>query len=138
MATLALDLGKRKIGAAINDEISLTAHPLRPLSGHSFDSLVKQLQGLFAERDITQLVVGLPLNMDGSEGPASRRARALARRLHSALGVPVHLHDERLSSFEAKERLKGRLKGSRLNEAVDSMAAAIILENWITSQSDGR
>jgi putative Holliday junction resolvase len=87
------------------------------------------------EYEVTQAVVGLPLNMDGSEGASARTARAFAPRLASALGVPVHLFDERLSTFEAEDRLRQRGVSARdMKAQVDAEAAAVILQGWM----DGR
>jgi putative holliday junction resolvase len=80
-------------------------------------------------------VVGLPFNMDGTEGPSARLARAFAPRLASALGVPVDLFDERLSTFEAEQRLRARGVSARdMKGQVDAEAAAVILQEWL----DGR
>ncbi len=83
-------------------------------------------------RRIDRVVVGLPINMDGSEGPMARAARAFAERLRLATGLEVEFQDERLSSFEARERL-ARVAGSgaRKKRPVDAVAAAVILESWL-------
>jgi putative pre-16S rRNA nuclease len=76
--------------------------------------------------------VGLPLNMDGSEGPAARLSREFAARLGEALGVPVDLFDERLSTFEAETRLRDRgISAKDARALVDSEAAAVILQGWL-------
>jgi putative Holliday junction resolvase len=69
--------------------------------------------------------------MDGSEGPMARHARNFAAQLSDAIGIPVQLHDERLSSFEAEDRLAGSVRTSRKKQAIDAVAAAVILEGWL-------
>jgi len=87
------------------------------------------------EYEVTRAVVGLPLNMDGTEGPSARLARAFAPRLQAALRVPVDLFDERLSTFEAEDRLRARGVSARdMKALVDAEAAAVILQGWL----DGR
>lgn len=94
------------------------------------------LRSLLADRGVTSIVVGLPLNMDGSEGPMAGAARAFAEQLRLATGLPVELYDERLSSFEAEERLRGAISSKAARKrAVDAMAAVVILEGWIESRS---
>jgi putative Holliday junction resolvase len=84
------------------------------------------------EYEVGQLVVGLPLNMDGSEGPSARHARAFAEKLSRALAVPAALQDERLSTFEAESRLRERgVSGKDVRAKVDAEAAAVILQEWL-------
>ena len=94
------------------------------------------IRGAAEEYEVERAVVGLPLNMDGSEGPSARLARAFAPRLEAALGVPVELFDERLSTFEAETRLRDR--GLSVKEArarVDAEAAAVILQGWLDREA---
>jgi putative Holliday junction resolvase len=87
------------------------------------------------EYEVTRAVVGLPLNMDGSEGPSARLTRSFAPLLSQALGVPVDLFDERLSTFEAEDRLRSRgVTAREMKALVDAEAAAVILQGWL----DGR
>lgn len=93
------------------------------------------IRSLLIERGVSLIVVGLPLNMDGTEGPSARAARAFAEHLGSATGLPVELFDERLSTFEAEERLR-EASASRAVKKVarDAVAAAIILEGWLATR----
>ena len=132
MSTLALDLGKRRIGVAVTDASGLAVHPLATIQRGKPKSDLDAIIALIAGRQVERVIVGLPLNMDGTEGPPARAARAFAQALSESLGLPVDLHDERLSSFEAKERLKeGLLRRSKRKRAVDQIAAVIILESWL-------
>jgi putative Holliday junction resolvase len=92
---------------------------------------------MLRDRDVTTIVVGLPLNMDGSEGPAARAARLFADRMAAALKVEVDMFDERLTSFEAEERLKGMpVKRGARKPAIDAIAATVILEGWMQSRGE--
>jgi len=132
MAIAALDLGKRRIGIAIADDAGLAVHPIGALERRSLVRDLELIRARLLEFEVSHIVVGLPLNMDGSAGPAARAAETFASRLREACGVPVDLFDERLTSFEAEERLK-ELSGRRARDkgTVDAVAASIILEGWL-------
>ncbi|MGD0072706.1 MAG: Holliday junction resolvase RuvX [Candidatus Binataceae bacterium] len=132
MSTLALDLGKRRIGVAVTDMSDLAAHPLATIERGKSKSDLDAILALIEGRHVERVIVGLPLNMDGTEGQPARAARAFAEALSISLGLPVELHDERLSSFEARERLKqGQLRRSKRKRTVDQIAAVVILESWL-------
>ncbi len=134
MAILALDPGKRKIGAAVTDETGLTVAQLGNVPRGPDDTLLTELNHLLAGRRVDLVVIGLPLNMDGSEGVGARAARQLGDLITRSMAVPVEYHDERLTTFEAKERLKGRLARGKLKSSLDSAAAAVILESWMAAR----
>jgi putative Holliday junction resolvase len=142
MAIAALDLGKRRIGIAVADNDGLAVHPVGALERRSLARDLESILARFAEFEVTQVVVGLPLNMDGTAGPAARAAEAFADRVRDSSNLPVDLFDERLTSFEAEERLRemtlrrphersrsGRSKGDK--GRIDALAASIILEGWL-------
>jgi putative Holliday junction resolvase len=132
MRTLGVDLGKARIGLALADDLLRTARPLETVQHRSAGADVARIVAVAREWEVARAVVGLPINMDGSEGPAARHARAFAARLAEALGLPVELFDERLSTFEAEQRLKERGVPSReLRARVDAEAAAVILQGWL-------
>jgi putative Holliday junction resolvase len=135
MRFLGVDVGRARIGLALADDVLKTARPLRAVARRGEQGTFADIGETAREYEVGQLVVGLPLNMDGSEGPASRHARAFAEKLSQALGVPVALQDERLSTFEAESRLRGRgVYGKDVRARVDAEAAAVILQEWL----DGR
>lgn len=103
---------------------------------HSLARDLGTIAEMLRDRDVTVIIVGLPLNMNGSEGPAALSARSFAARLADTLKVEVELFDERLTSFEAEERLKGMpvKRGSR-KPAIDAIAATVILEGWIEARA---
>ena len=135
MATAALDLGRRRIGVAVTDAVSMGAYPVGVVERRSVRRDLEAIAAMLREREVTTIVVGLPLNMDGSEGPAARSARTFAEKVATVLRVEVEMFDERLTSFEAEERLKGMpiRKGAR-KPAIDAIAAAVILEGWMESR----
>jgi len=133
MAIAALDVGRRRIGVAIAEDAgSSAAYPIGAIARRSLAKDFEALGTLLRSRDVKQVVVGLPLNMDGSVGRQARAAQDFARRLEAAIGLPVSLYDERLSSFEAEERLRESPRKSRPSKtAIDAVAAAVILEGWL-------
>ncbi|MFZ0659055.1 MAG: Holliday junction resolvase RuvX [Candidatus Binataceae bacterium] len=131
MTIVAVDFGKKRIGLAISGPELTGAYPLGTVERRSIALDLADIEHRLAERQVTRIVVGLPLSMDGSEGPIARAARAFAARLGAHLGLPVDFQDERLSSFEAGERMKSSAGGRRRKAALDSVAATVILEEWI-------
>jgi len=132
---LGIDLGRARIGLALADDILRTARPLRAVQRSDEATDLAEIGTVAREYEVARAVVGLPFNMDGTEGASARMARAFAPRLASALGVPVDLFDERLSTFEAEDRLRARGVSARdMKKQVDAEAAAVILQEWL----DGR
>jgi putative Holliday junction resolvase len=129
---LAFDFGLVQIGVAVGNTLLRSTQPLAILRAregvpdwHTVDLLVREWQP-----DL--LVVGDPLNMDGSDSALCERARKFARRLHGRLGLPVAMVDERLTSFEAKQisREQGH-KGNYKRRPIDSQAAELVLQSWL-------
>ncbi len=127
MILIAFDHGTDKIGVASGNGVTGTASPLPALRCRDGQPDWNHLTALLDDWRPNTLVVGLPLNMDGSESESSRRARKFARRLHGRFGLPVWMIDERLSTREARERTGTR----RADPKVDSMAAAVIAEGYL-------
>jgi putative pre-16S rRNA nuclease len=135
-AIAALDVGHKRIGIAICEAPGGAAYPVGAIERRSTARDVVRLAAELGPRQVSRVIVGLPLNMDGSEGPRARSARAFASRLQAALGVPVELFDERLTSVEAEERM--RLGSGRVsNKArIDAVAASVILEGWLAAAAN--
>ncbi len=129
---LGFDFGTRNIGVASGQVITRTATALPSLKARDGIPDWQQIEALIDEWRPDAVVVGIPLNMDGSESDMSRRARKFGNRIHGRWGLPFYPADERLTSFEAKE-WAGRLghKGHYRSNPVDAMAAQIILEAWL-------
>ncbi|HUH38562.1 MAG TPA: Holliday junction resolvase RuvX [Spongiibacteraceae bacterium] len=134
---LAFDYGLKFIGVAHGQSLTGTAAALPPIAARDGVPDWTVVEKLLAEWRPQRVVVGLPLNMDGSESPMSERARKFAQRLHGRFGVPVALVDERLSSFEARGQILAQ--GSRDFRArqVDGRAAVVILESWLSDRATG-
>ena len=126
---LGLDPGEKNIGVAICDPGLAVATSYATLQRGKLSSVVAELQTIVATESIGGLVVGLPRNMDGSEGPKAQSARALGRSLEQALKLPVALWDERLSTAAVTRRLiDADASRKKRAEVVDKMAAAYILQ----------
>ncbi|MCX8956959.1 Holliday junction resolvase RuvX [Erwinia psidii] len=131
MTILAFDFGTKSIGVAIGQQLTGTARPLTAIKAQDGIPDWNKIDALLKEWQPDRVVVGLPLNMDGTEQPLTARARKFANRLHGRFGVQVDLHDERLSTVEARADLFSRGGFRALNKgSVDSLSAVIILESW--------
>lgn len=128
---LGVDWGRRRVGVAVSDELGLLAHPLTTIEGVSLDGVVDQLVALARERRANTVVMGLPRNMDGTEGGSATAAALLGRRLEDR-GLRVDFVDERLTTVEAEERLRAGGRSSRARrERRDQAAAAVILQSYL-------
>jgi putative holliday junction resolvase len=128
---LGIDYGSRRIGLATGDELGV-ATPLPALVEGETPDRRRALAELVRARRIDELVLGQPLNMDGSIGPKAREMAALAEELRAELGRPVHLVDERLTSHLVEQGMKQReLRAIRASGVIDSRAAAVILQDYL-------
>lgn len=132
---MAFDYGLRQIGVATGNVELGTTRPLPLLRARDGIPDWNALESVVRQWQPDLLVVGEPLNMDGSESELSTRANKFARRLHGRLGIPVEMVDERLSSFEAKQlsREQGH-RGDYKKQPVDSLAAELILRTWLSGE----
>lgn len=135
---MAFDYGLRQIGVAVGNTELGTSRPLTVLRARDGVPDWIELGQLVGEWQPDLLVVGDPLNMDGSESELSLRARKFARRLEGRLGIATTLTDERLSSFEAKQQQRARgHRGNYRDKPVDSHAAELILQTWLDESGSG-
>jgi putative Holliday junction resolvase len=135
MRYLGLDVGRARIGLALADDVLRTAQPRATVVRRAEAADLQAIAEVARDFEVDRLVVGLPLNMDGTEGASARLARAFAEKVGAGLGLPVELQDERLSTFEAEGRLRERGLDSRAQRGqIDAEAAAVILQSWL----DGR
>ena len=133
---LALDIGSSRVGVAVSDELQITVRPLASIKRGSWKQLLRDIKHLVAELRAQAIVIGLPLRLDGTEGNAAIEMREMARKFRLSLTVPVHLHDERLTTFLAQENLKaGRNDAKEIADRLDSEAAAIILRDFIENKN---
>ncbi len=135
MRYLGLDLGRATIGLALADDVLRTAQPLETVRRSNEAADLAALRRVAHEFEVSRAVVGLPLNMNGTEGPSARLARSFASKVEASLGIPVQLFDERLSTFEAESRLRERGLSTRAQRGViDAEAAAVILQDWLDAR----
>ena len=131
---LALDLGKRRIGLAISDELGITAQGLETFQRVRVREDVAKLAELVHERNVSLILMGNPVNMSGREGRQSDYARDFGERLRAATGVDVKLWDERLTTVEAQRVLhESGISSHKRTQAVDRLAAVILLESYLDS-----
>lgn len=135
MRVLGIDLGQERVGLAISDQSGILAQPLAVLPARE-DVLWPRLQAVVEEFGVTAVVVGLPLNMNGSRGPQAERAELFAREAEERLHLPVHLWDERLTTRVAERALiETGLSRRRRHGIVDKVAAVIILQGYLDRQA---
>jgi len=126
---LGLDLGTKTIGVALSDVTRTIASSVETIRRKKFSIDVAALQKLIAEHDIAGLVLGLPRNLDGSEGPRAQSSRAFARNLNQLCPIPILLWDERLTTAAAERLLiSADASRKRRSEVIDKMAATLILQ----------
>ena len=133
---LGFDYGTKQIGVAVGQAVTGQARELRVLKAQNGVPDWQQVEALIREWQPDAIVVGLPLNMDGTPSDMSARAEKFARRLNGRFNLPVFTHDERLTTFEAKgQRLaQGQRDGYR-DRPVDALAAALLLEGWLAENA---
>ena len=130
---LGIDYGSKRMGLALSDPTGFLASPLEVWPA---ETPLKNYARLCRERDIERVIVGLPLRMDGGEGPAAELARAFADRLRGVLKVPVEMWDERWTTLSAHQALiEGGARRERRREIVDQVAAQIMLQHYLDAHA---
>ena len=128
-ALMGLDLGTKTIGVAVSDALRSVASPIETIKRRKFGLDAARVLELCAGRSVTGIVLGLPMNMDGSEGPRCQSTRAFARNLAALTEVPISFWDERLSTVAAERvLLEADTSRKRRAEVIDHVAAAYILQ----------
>ncbi len=136
MRVLGLDLGERRIGLSISDPEATVATPAGVLERTGLERDLSALGALIREREVEQVVVGLPIHMDGRLGPEAEAARRFAAALSEAVGVKVDLLDERWTSVEAERALReSGVRRSKRRESIDSVAATILLRTYLARRA---
>lgn len=135
MRAFGLDVGTKTVGVALSDPLGMTAQTLSTLRRTGLRSDLAALRRLAEDHQVTRAVVGLPLNMDGTEGASAARSRAFGEALAKALDIPVEYWDERLSTVAANRALReSTLSHQRRKAVVDQVAAAFILQGWLDAR----
>lgn len=137
MRVLALDLGSKRIGVAVSDGDGRVATPIGTLERHrDRPRLHREVAALVEEWDAELLLLGLPIALDGTEGPAAAAVLAERDELAAVVGVPVEVHDERMTTRIAERSLRerGDLDGPARRKVIDTVAASVILQDWLDRQ----
>jgi putative Holliday junction resolvase len=133
---LALDVGNRRIGLAVTDELGVTAQGLRTLVRTSQRRDLETLRKIARKYKVTEIVMGRPVHMSGEASAQSEKVERFARELGEALELPIHFYDERLTSWEAHELLdREGLSREEKKGKVDQIAATLILQGYLQSKN---
>lgn len=138
MRYLAIDLGDKRTGFAVGDDFTRMAAPVGMVELPVGPRLIEAIAQVIREHEPGAIVLGLPLNMDGTEGDAARRVRAFGEQVASATGLPIHVQDERLTSYAADQRMAqtGRTHKQK-KQLRDALAAAEILRDFLEARAAG-
>ncbi|MBT3220148.1 MAG: Holliday junction resolvase RuvX [Proteobacteria bacterium] len=129
---IGLDVGTKGIGVAISDELGMCAYPTTTLTRQGVRKDVQKIEHLIKERSIGEIVVGLPLELDGREARSARLARQIGNGLAEATGLPVLYVDERYTSVEAERQLiSANVSRQRRKAVIDQQAAVLILQAYL-------
>lgn len=131
MRFVALDVGDKTIGVAASDELGW-AHPVRTIRRTNLEKDLDELAGILEERGASRIVIGLPLNMDGTEGPRAAKTRRFGEKVAERFPLPVLFWDERLTTWEAEGLLRdAKAKRQKRKDLIDAIAAQIILGSYL-------
>ncbi len=134
---MAVDLGKARTGVAICDKGEMLASPLGTITDRNLERVADKIAEYAVQRKAEKLVVGLPKNMDGTEGESAQNARAFAQLLSEKCGLPVDMQDERGTTITAHSFLNVTdTRGKKRKQAVDTLSATIILEDYLNKRKN--
>jgi putative Holliday junction resolvase len=132
MRILALDHGTVRIGVAISDEMKVIAQPMEFIDAEPFANFLTRLKEIIRDKQVEQILVGMPRNMDGSYGPAAEKVREFINVVKDAVAIPIKTWDERLTSAQANRFLiQADVRREKRKEKVDKTAAAILLQSYL-------
>jgi len=133
MKIMAIDYGDAHTGVAVSDRTQTLCGFSTVVTAYRPEAVIEQLRRLIAEHEVAELVLGHPINMDGSRGPRAEKAEAFAEQLREATGLPVALWDERRTTVDAHNILAANGKRAKARKkTVDAVAAALMLEGYLT------
>ena len=136
--TLGIDLGDVRTGVALSDPFGKMASGLSTITEYSEERLIAKLCDLISEKGATEVVMGLPINMDGSRGPRAQKVSDFAARLEASCGISVILVDERCSTMVAHRFLnETKCRGKKRKQVVDTLSAEIILQDYLDKKNRG-
>ncbi|MFC6331522.1 Holliday junction resolvase RuvX [Paenibacillus septentrionalis] len=135
MRVMGLDYGDRRIGVAVSDALRWTAQGLTVVEKRRDGGELDRIAEIVKEHEVSEVVVGLPKNMNGTIGPRGEICQAFAEQVQQKLGLPVHLWDERLTTVAAERTLaEAEIGLKKRKQVVDKMAATLILQNYLDSK----
>jgi len=134
----AFDVGDKRIGVAVTDALGYTAQPLLTIYRKTPHLDMKSIGRILRKHEIAEAVVGHPVNMSGEAGPRARKAEEFAEQLRAQFAIPVHLADERLTTWEAHQLLdqSGHARGPERRRVIDQVAAVLILESFLEARAN--
>jgi putative holliday junction resolvase len=137
--TLALDLGRARVGVAVDDELGSMAHPRGVIDARDRPKMLARLREIVAEEHVGRIIIGLPVDLRGHEGDAAQRARLMAQIIADATSVTVELWDERMTTMAASRSLTASgVTGKKAKARIDEASAVGILESWLAARRHGR
>ncbi len=132
MRILGIDYGEKRIGLAISDPLGITAQGLPTIEYSNIQEALQKIMTIISEKEIGEIVIGLPKHMNNSLGESARAVLSFGERLKTHTGIPVKTLDERLTTARAhKAMLEGNLSRKQRNDRVDMIAAQLILQNYL-------
>lgn len=135
MVILSVDYGDKRTGIAACDKLEMLASPVKVIWGDYAPKVIAEIEKITAEYKPEQIVVGLPKNMDGSEGERAEKCRAFAQELSEKTGIETVMVDERLTTVSAHRALNvTNVRGQKRKEVVDAVSAVMILESYMASR----
>jgi putative Holliday junction resolvase len=135
MRVLAIDHGSKRMGIALSDETATIAQPLEFIPAEPFNDFLARLKHLIVEKQVDQILVGMPRNMDGSYGPAALKVQEFVAVLKETTAVPIKTWDERLTSAQANRMLiQADVRRDKRKQRIDAAAAAILLQSYLDSR----
>ncbi|MBQ4348516.1 MAG: Holliday junction resolvase RuvX [Clostridia bacterium] len=139
MVILSVDYGDKRTGIAVCDRLEMLASPVTVIWGDYAPKVMAEIEKLTAEYKVQQIVVGLPKNMDGSEGERAEKCRAFAKELGEKTGIETVMVDERLTTVSAHKALNvTNVRGQKRKDVVDAVSAVMILESYLNKRKASR
>lgn len=139
MIVLALDVGTKSLGLAISDDTLSFSFPLKTLTFKDIDEVYPKLLDIIEEKKVSEIVIGLPKNMDSTLGFAAKRSMDFKEKLETFIDIPIFFVDERLSTVEAENILiSENMKRRKRKKCIDSVAASIILDTYLKIKKEKR
>lgn len=136
MRILAIDHGTVRMGLAISDDLGMIAQPLEFIPAEPLDEFIAKLKTILTEKEVGEILIGMPRNMDGTYGPAAEKVREFIAKLKETIATPIRTWDERLTSAQANRLLiQADMRRDKRKQRVDGAAAAILLQSYLDSKA---